>query len=128
MSFGDVAVQAVNKILIEKMTPPMAWQSAVESTFQINSTSIQKGCPRNAFLGLCEEGLVKGVEIEQYTRSDLNKAYAIKAVEILKEKEKEFKTKELWIEVLKRLDSDVSKAHNSQMDVVIALWKAGMIR
>lgn len=44
----------------------------------------KKGCPRNAFLGLYEEGLVKGIPSGNYTRSKKNKEYAIKAVKILK--------------------------------------------
>lgn len=127
MSYSKVALQAINYITLSAMAPPEAWQLAAKDIFKNNSTSIKKGCPKNAFLGLCEEGLVKGVEKGKYTRSDLNKTYAIKAVEVLKERSKEYKPRELWIEVLKRRGGDVKKVHNSQMDVVLALWNRGLI-
>jgi hypothetical protein len=43
----------------------------------------KKGCPRGAFLGLCEEGLVKGIPAGNYTTSKDNKAYAVRAAELL---------------------------------------------
>jgi hypothetical protein len=119
MSYSKVALKAVENITVKKMIPPTAWVAAAESMFPTNSTSIKKDCPKNAFLGLCEEGLVKGANRGNYTRSDLNKAYAIKGVEVLKEKNQHFKTKELWKAVLERLGFEVTKRYNSQMDVVL---------
>jgi hypothetical protein len=127
MSYSKVTLKAVENITDKKMIPPTAWDAAAESMFPTNSTSIKKSCPKNAFLDLCEEGLVKGVNKEKCTRSDLNKAYAIKAAEILREKNQQFKPKELWKAVLDRLDFGVTKRHNSQMDVVLALWEKGLI-
>ena len=43
----------------------------------------KKGCPRGAFLGLCEDGLVKGIPAGNYTVSKDNKAYAVRAAELL---------------------------------------------
>lgn len=127
MSFGDVALEALTNISSQGVAPPTAWELAAQKIFSPNSTCIKKSCPKNAFLGLCEEGLLRGVEKRKYTRSNLNKAYAVKAVEILKEKQNQYKPKELWIEVLSRRGDDVKKAHNSQMDVVVALWGKGWI-
>jgi len=39
-----------------------------------------KGCPRGAFLELCEAGMIKGIASGKYTRSKRNKEYAIDAV------------------------------------------------
>lgn len=127
MSFGKVALKAVENITDKRMHPSDGWQNAAEIVFPINCTCIKKGCPKNAFLGLCNEGLVKGVEKGNYTKSELNRNYAIKAVEILKQAQKKYKPKELWVEVLRSLNSDISKVHNSQMDVVLALWGKGLI-
>lgn len=33
------------------------------------STSQRKGCPKGVYLGLCEEGLVKGIPKGKYTKS-----------------------------------------------------------
>jgi hypothetical protein len=72
---------------------------------------------------LCEEGLVKGIAKGNYTKSDKNKSYALKAVEILKSnKNNSFTPKELW-DKLELGD----KQSNSQMDVVLALWENGLI-
>ncbi|WP_434751377.1 DUF6979 family protein [Paenibacillus amylolyticus] len=63
----------------------------------------RKGCPKNAFLGLCEEGLVHNIVSGRYTErsgSQKNKNYAVKAVRI-------------WIE---KLDLEVNK---------LGLWKNG---
>jgi hypothetical protein len=56
----------------------------------------KKGCPKGTFLGLCEEGLVKGIPKGNYTKSVKNKKYAIKAVTVLKQnKHTTFSPKEL---------------------------------
>jgi len=69
-------------------------------------------------LGLCEEGMVKGVVSGNYCRSKKNKDYAIKAVKLLNKFPEMAENKILlWNNV-----AGASKAHNNQLDVVIALW------
>jgi hypothetical protein len=83
----------------------------------------EKGCPKNTFLSLCEEGLVKGIPKSNYTKSVKNKDYALRAVAILEQnKHTTFLPKELW-DKLELGD----KRSNSQMDVVLALWENGLI-
>nr|WP_313637966.1 hypothetical protein [Paenibacillus sp.] len=54
----------------------------------------------------------------------MNKTYAIQAVELLKANPELAKDKnELWRKVIK----GVKKQHNSQMDVVLALWNNNLI-
>ncbi|WP_222125188.1 DUF6979 family protein [Paenibacillus xylanexedens] len=86
----------------------------------------KKGCPKNTFLGLFEEGLLKGIPSGNYTNSIKNKGYGLKAVKILFESntEKDIKQRTLWKEVI----GDQKIKYNSQMDVVLALWDEGMIR
>jgi hypothetical protein len=68
--------------------------------------------------------LVKGIPKGSYTKSVKNKEYATRAVEILKQNtQTTFSPKELW-EKLELGD----KRHNSQMNVVLALWEHGLIR
>ncbi len=83
--FGKAALEAV-KLLENKIyeSPRDAWEKATEKIFGEGSSSQQKGFPRGAFLGLCEEGMVKGVVSGNYCRSNRNKDYAIKAVKLLK--------------------------------------------
>jgi hypothetical protein len=80
-------------------------------------SSQEKGCPKNTFLGLCTEGLVKGIPKGSYTKSVKNKEYAIRAVAILKQnKHTTFSPKELW-DKLELGD----KRFNSKMNVVLTL-------
>lgn len=96
---------------------------AAKDIFETKSAR-EKSCPKNTFLGLCEEGLVKGIPQGSYTKSVKNKEYALKAAAILKQNtQTTFSPKELW-EKLELGD----KRHNSQMNVVLALWKNGLIR
>ena len=50
-------------------TPVEAWNLATEKYFEPGSSSQKKGCPRNTFLSLCEEGLIEGIPSGDYTRS-----------------------------------------------------------
>lgn len=122
--YGQAADEAVE--LIEKKlesNPINAWEVATINIYGAGSSSQAKGCPRDAFLGLCEEGLVKGVPDALYCRSKKNKAYAIKAVELLKKEPKyAYDMNNLWDKV-----TGGAKIHNSQMDVVIQLWENGKI-
>ena len=43
-----------------------------------------EGLPEGRVLGLCEEGLVKGIPRGDYTRSQMNKQYAVNAVRALR--------------------------------------------
>jgi hypothetical protein len=75
-------------------------------------------------LGLCEYGLIKGVQIGSYTGSNDNKLYAVKAVKALKKEPFLIKDLDLlWI----RATGNKNIKHNSQMDVVISLWNEGLI-
>nr|WP_208889497.1 hypothetical protein [Polaribacter sejongensis] len=56
---------------------------AAKEVFETKSSQ-EKGCPKGTFLGLCEEGLVKGIPRGNYTKSVKNKEYALQAIEILK--------------------------------------------
>ncbi|MEK5398431.1 DUF6979 family protein [Paenibacillus sp. FSL K6-2859] len=124
--YGVVAIKAVELMNGELLEPPNAWNKAASDMFSEGTSSQRKGCPRNTFLDLCEEGLVRGVPKGNYTyRSDsLNKAYAVEAVELLRGNPLLANDKNgSWKEVMK----GVKKSHNSQMDVVLALWEKGLI-
>jgi hypothetical protein len=122
--YGDVAVKAATAIQSNNGEKPRdIWDLVASDIFGEGSSSQKKGCPRNAFLGLCEEGMIKGVQKGKYTSSKANKKYALKAVEILKENPVLVNdSKTLWLEVIEE-----PKKHNGQMDVVISLWKHGLI-
>lgn len=128
-AYGEVAVRAAELIRsysVESVTE--AWNTTASAVFLHSSSLQEKGCPRSAFLGLCEKGLVSGVPAAPdgvYTRSVANKEYAVKAVQLLKQNAAlaTIKPEELWELVM----SGVDKKHNSQMDVVLGLWQQGLI-
>ncbi|MGE6666670.1 DUF6979 family protein [Paenibacillus xylanexedens] len=125
--YGDAAVRTVKYLSEHKQdSPNKAWDEVTIQIFGEGSSSQKKGCPKNTFLGLCEEGLLEGIPRGIYTNSKKNKGYGLKAVKILGkiDKDKDINQRVLWKEVIE--DQDIK--YNSQMDVVLALWREGMIR
>lgn len=101
------------------ITPSAAWEIATTELFGAKTPAQTKGCPKGAFLGLCQAGYVAGVPGGEYTRSEKNKDYAVAAIELLRlEPGLASDLPELWRRVLR----GVPKQHNSQMHVVAALW------
>jgi len=71
------------------------------------------------------EGLVSGFPRGHYTQSRKNKDYAIRALSLLKQRKNLANDLEgLWRTVMK----GEKKKHNSQMDVVVALWNNGLLK
>ncbi|OYW70860.1 MAG: hypothetical protein B7Z37_29465 [Verrucomicrobia bacterium 12-59-8] len=126
-TYAKTALQAV-KLYYSKAAgnPSAAWKMAAEICVP-TLEGREKGCPKGAFLGLCEEGWVVDVPSGNYTKSKLNKNYAVQAVRLLRSNPhlaNDVAT--LWGEVMRGGD-DESKRHNQQMDVVVALWNAKLI-
>lgn len=123
--YGDTAVQAVRLYSTgSAQSPREAWELAAAVLFSSSPSGQAKGCPRDAFLGLCMAGVVKGIPPGPYTDSEANKQYALDAVTLLRRRPSLAENASLlWSEVLQGR----SKKHNRQMDVVIALWKRGLI-
>jgi hypothetical protein len=123
--YGDVAVRAVDKIRSgTAASPGAAWDEAAREVFPGRIHRQKKGCPRGAFLGLCDEGLVLGVPAGTYTKSIDNKAYALRAVGLLRAAPELAAQgrRALWNRVEAKAGS-----HNSQMDVVLALHRNGLL-
>lgn len=126
--YGEVAVNAVHFMLSgEDVHPLIAWKKAAAEAFGEGTWAQLKGCPKNAFLGLCEEGLVQGIVIGNYVEKsglEKNKGYAVQAVQILRDKPELAAEKlRLWREVM----NGNEMSHNSQMDVVLSLWNNNLI-
>jgi hypothetical protein len=128
MIYALSAITAAKLASEKNLTPVDAWAKAVVKEFPNSISSQLKGCPKNAFLGLCEDGLIKGIPRGKYSRSVLNKHYAVTAIEFLREwKNSKLSPLDLWPAVLKKLDEHSKKQHNSQMNVVLALWDADLL-
>jgi len=89
--YGIVAIEAANLAANGKMNPKDAWEKACDVVWPDktkNKSCREKPCPKNTFLGLCEDGMIKDIDKGEYYRAKadkLNKKYAIKAVKILRE-------------------------------------------
>jgi hypothetical protein len=105
------------------INPVARWESAMENLYPTSPAARKKGCPRGAFLGLCEAGVVKGIPAGHYTASKDNKAYAVGAAALLTEGTQSWSTSALW----QAVSNDPKKTHNGQMDIVLALWKNNLI-
>jgi hypothetical protein len=124
--YGRVAALAVALYRFGQAQSPVdAWERAVAEVFPDNPASQEKGCPKGAFLGLCQEGLIKGIERGDYTNAERNRDYALKAAQLLRENPAlGHDMKQLWSAVL----GGEEKVHNQQMDVVLALWSEGLLQ
>ena len=116
--YGQTA-KIATELLIDNQTndPVKAWDIATIQVFPNSISSRSKSCPKNSFLGLCEDGYIVNVMEGNYTRSEKNKDYAIKAISLLSDNPR-LTEKELWKLVIDEPD----KKHNYQMDVVKTLW------
>jgi len=121
VKYGEVATRAARLSQQQNgMNPVKAWNQAALEIFPDSESSQKKGCPKNAFLGLCEEGKVKDIQSGKYTRSLKNKKYALAALALLKHDPTLANDKvTLW----NKVQSGNDKQHNYQMDVVVSLWK-----
>lgn len=119
--YGELACRAARSLQRKNMAPTVAWRMHANEIFQHSPSSRKKSCPKEAFLGLAEAGLLNEVEvaIENRTKSSVNKDYAVKAYELICVDSSLINRpkKELWLKVI----GDVQKVENQQIDVVIAL-------
>lgn len=123
--YGIAAITAAHECVRNRLNPVTAWADTVQKQFPEKKASREKGCPRGAFLGLCEKGFVRGVPPGDYLRRkpNLNAQYAVEALEFLWDKPSLANdAKELW----QRIES-APEAHNGQMDVVVALWEEDLV-
>ena len=119
--YGEAALLAVKMELYGKALSPLErWQDSVAKVYPTAPVGQKKRGPREAFVGLCEAGLVKGIAAGQYGGVNRNKDYAVEAVRLLKAGTHKT-VSQLWAAV-----GDGAE-HGAQMDVVLALWKNGLI-
>lgn len=114
-------LQSMKKEEQKKINLGDLWKEKCKEN-EFKEASIKKGCPRLAFIGLCENNLIKDIEVKNSNKDSLNKNYAVEAVRVLKNDKRNYTSKELWEEI-----GNKDKKHNSQMNIVLALWEKGMI-
>ena len=127
--YGEVAIEATKYIQATREDPEKAWNKFAEEIFGTGSSGAKKTCPRNAYLGLCADGLVVGVpEKDHNSDENPNKIYAVQAVRMLcaDSSLEKLTPKKLWDKVMENIEYGPDN-HNNQIDVVVALWHEGMI-
>lgn len=83
--YGQAALDAVALLTRGKaLDPADAWSKATSIMFGKGASSQKKSCPRNAFLGLCDAGLVKGILPGNSTTSIDNSSYAVAGAHLLR--------------------------------------------
>ncbi len=121
--YGEAALMAARQGNMTEIDPAVRWQAAMERLYPTSPIARKKGAPRGAFLGLCEQGLVKGIPAGNYSATKLNKDYAVRAAELLLAGAQNPSRSTLW----KAVVNDAKIVENGQMDVVLALWKNSLI-
>jgi len=118
--YGKAAVRAKRLILESAQSPEKAWESAI-AEFTKSRSSRTKGCPKAAFLGLCQGGVIAGIPGGTLV-SNKNGQYALVAWEVLQSQPNLSDDKEaLWVRVRDSV-VDPPENENCQMDVVLCLW------
>lgn len=125
--YGDTAVAAANSYAQGK-DPRQCWEQSV-THFTSSKESRKKACPRSAFLGLCQEGYVRGIPKGSYISPGCrNDKYAVVAAKaVLKDNNKKYSKSELWGKVTETYPES-AKNQNGQMDVVLALKEHGLLQ
>jgi hypothetical protein len=123
--FGEVAVEATHRLNSAEVSDPReAWHSAAQVLLSYSTSMMRKHCPLSAYLGLCEEGLVKGAPRGPWLTSDVNKRYAVRAVQALRDDSTWLsRPTPLW----RVVSQSPKKVQNGQIDVVFALWEKRLI-
>ncbi|GAB7217744.1 DUF6979 family protein [Dickeya oryzae] len=119
--YGRIAVEAVKICYKENIKPDEAWDRVVLGK--------EKSCPRSAFLGLCEDGWIKGIsDFSYFKKRSPNKCYAVSAAKFIFEYEKDNITPTaLWKIIIEKFPNE-AKEHNQQMSVVLSLKAYGYLK
>jgi hypothetical protein len=124
--YGEVATIAVSLMAQDgALAPRDAWREGATRVFPDKPAARDKGCPKDSFLALCEIGILEHTERGTYTRSVKNKGYVTRALAALRsEPQLADDPKRLW-----SIATDGAGVRpNEQMDVLIALWRHGLVR
>ena len=123
--YGAIAVRAWELVTTRGLSPPDAWREAVCEQYEElgqQKNALQHTCPRGAFLGLCQRGLVRDIGAGAYTASTASSGYALAAVGLL-QAEPELANDKSSLE--KRVFG--TRTPNDEVNVVLALVRHGLL-
>lgn len=121
--YGKLVAAYAKELIAHQGRPSsQGWEDfALKTGFP--QSSAKKGCPKSAFLALCQKGFISGIPAGYYTSSKKNGKYAVEAARILQNNPAlRNNPGELWYSI-----PDHPGTYNQQMDVVCALWNEGLI-
>jgi uncharacterized protein DUF6979 len=125
--YGEAAVMAARAADQSGIAPARAWTDAVSVLYANSEWGRKKSCPKHAFLGLCEAGVIRGVPPGQYAahRSGSNKEFTMRALEAVRQDPALLLQKSrLW-----EIATDGSGVgENGQLGVLESLRSAGLLR
>jgi hypothetical protein len=121
--YAQTARAAAKFVDDQKLSPGAAWDEAAAQIFPTQLASRAKSCPRQSFVALANAYFIDRSLAPTISGKSRNGRYALEAVQVLREHPElvNFKA-DLWART-----SGGAKKHNSQMDVVIALWNEGYL-
>lgn len=124
--YGEAGVRAKQLILESGISPADAWEVAV-TRMATSSASRVKSCPKAAFIGLCEAGLIPGISARDASRMrNKNAEYALAAGDLLQAEPHPGDAKDtLWNRATTAVARPARK-HDGQMDVVLSLWRESL--
>ncbi len=123
-AYGEIAWRAYCLATVNGMSAQDAWLASLAERYtgpnQLRN-AIKHTCPRGAFLGLCQAGLLPGIVAGQCTGS-VSSAYALTAVELLRADPSLANDRG-------RLEARVfgNRTPNDEVRVVLAFWGQGLL-
>lgn len=96
-----------------------AWSTAISVL-----DAYDEQCPKIAFIGLCSEGMIKGIPANSYglKRETKNKRYAVDAAKLLLAGH-DMDIPSIWERV-----TDKKIVHHGQISIVISLYQAELLQ
>jgi hypothetical protein len=127
--FYEITLKALNKLeSIDNINSKVIAKYWQEALIDLNK-NYSKGCPQNSFASLIlnnhvvfegKKSLLNDTNTKEYK-------YCLCAIDILKSSNDiRFSSTNLWRMVINSLK--LSRSHQGEMDVVLALWESGRIR
>ncbi|MEO7487074.1 MAG: hypothetical protein ABIU77_08220 [Ferruginibacter sp.] len=117
--YSRVAKEAYQHIVHRKMQIIDAWVAAAENNIA-SEESRKKGCPKSAFVGLCESGDLK--DIKMLAQSDsINYKYVKFAISEWK-KDAYISKAAMWSKIRKQFPGGAID-HQGQLDVLKGVWE-----
>lgn len=129
--YGGAALRAVHLMVQNNYDHITAWDMAILEAFgALLGAKQYKNNPKVTFLTLCSLGCISCIMPIHYSTAIKTKKYVVTALNILSSKDKStpINPDDLWQEVIAACDAAASLKHNNQMDVVLTLWYANILK